>query len=95
MTKKFMTIALVVILGLWVAPLVLALGAGAVASMLGCVLNEGSVNPCILFGADIGEILYTFGVLGWLTLIAVPFVGAALVVWAIAAVIVNRRSRTS
>jgi hypothetical protein len=93
MTSKFMTIALVLILGLWIAPLVLALGAGGLASILGCELNEGAAHPCVLLGSDIGGTLYTFGVLGWLTLIGIPFAIAALVVWAIVAAIVSRRNR--
>ena len=87
-----MTFALIAILLLWVAPLVLALSAGGLASVLGCELDEGSVHPCILFGSDIGATLYTFGVLGWLTLIGIPFAIGALVVWAIVAVVLSRRS---
>ena len=90
-----MTILLVLILLLWIAPLVLALAAGGIASLLGCVLNEGSAHPCILFGSDVGGTLYTFGVMGWLTVIGIPFVFAALVVWTIVAVIVSRRSKVS
>jgi hypothetical protein len=90
-----MMILLAGILLLWIAPLILALGAGGVASVLGCELNEGAAHPCILFGSDIGGTLYTFGVAGWLTLIGVPFLVAALAVWAIIAVIVSRRSKAS
>ena len=95
MTNTLLKIVLVLILLLWIAPLVLALSAGGLASLLSCELNEGSAHPCMLFGSDIGETLYTFGVLGWLTLIGIPFAIAALVIWAIVAVIVNRRSRVS
>jgi hypothetical protein len=94
MTKKLMSVSLVLILLLWAAPLVLALAAGGVASLLGCELNEGAIHPCILFGSDIGETLYTFGVLGWLSIIGLPFAVIALVIWAIVAAIVNRRRAT-
>jgi hypothetical protein len=91
MTKKLMSISLVLILLLWAAPLLLALAAGGLASALGCELNEGSIHPCILFGSDIGGTLYTFGVLGWLSIIGIPFAAIALVIWAIVALILNRR----
>lgn len=90
-----MSIALVLILLLWIAPLLLALAAGGLASSLGCELNEGSVHPCILFGSDIGGTLYTMSVLGWLTIIGIPFVVIALVVWAIVAIVLNRRRKAS
>ena len=95
MAKKLLIIALVLILLAWIAPLVLALSAGGFASFLGCELNEGSAHPCMLFGSDIGGALYTLGVLGWLTLIGIPIVVAALVVWVLVAVIVSRRRSAS
>jgi hypothetical protein len=91
MIRKPMMIVLVLILLLWIAPLALALSAGGLASLLSCELNEGSAHPCMLFGSDIGGTLYTIGVLGWLTLIGIPFAAGALVVWAIVAVILSRR----
>lgn len=54
-------------------PLLSALAAGAVASMTGCQLDEGSVHPCLISGYDAGEALYTFMVLGWLGLATIPF----------------------
>jgi hypothetical protein len=91
MTKRLMSISLLLILLLWAAPLLLALAAGGIASALGCVLNEGSIHPCMLFGSDIGKPLYTMGVLGWLSIIGIPFAAIALAIWAIVAVILNRR----
>jgi len=87
-----MSISLVLILLLWAAPLLTALAAGGLATWLGCELNEGSSHPCILFGSDIGETLYTLGVLGWLSIIGIPFAAIALVIWAIIALVLNRRS---
>jgi hypothetical protein len=91
-TKRLMSISLVLILLLWAAPLLLALAAGGLASALGCELNEGSVHPCMLFGSDIGETLYTFGVLGWLSIIGIPFVVIALIIWVIVGLVLSRRS---
>ncbi|HEU4679729.1 MAG TPA: hypothetical protein VFS35_09435, partial [Terrimicrobiaceae bacterium] len=28
--------------------------------------------PCIVFGTDIGRMLYTLGVMGWLSIVTVP-----------------------
>ncbi len=86
-----MSISLALILLLWAAPLLTALAAGGLATWLGCELNEGSIHPCILFGSDIGKTLYTMGVLGWLSIIGIPFAAIALVVWAIVALIMSWR----
>jgi hypothetical protein len=91
MTKKLMSILLVLILLAWAAPLLLALGAGGLASVLGCELNEGSIHPCILFGSDIGQTLYTFGVLGWLSIIGIPFAVGALAIWVVVSLLLSRR----
>jgi len=53
-------------------PLLATLAAGTVASMNGCELHEGFVNPCLIGGVDYGETLYSFGVLGWLSLGTIP-----------------------
>jgi hypothetical protein len=98
MGKKLPLISLALILLLWIAPLLLALAAGGVASVLGCEANEGAAHPCILFSSDIGETIYTFSVLGWLTIIGIPFLGIALVVWVIAVLVaqsVARRRKAS
>ena len=91
MGKKFISILLVLILVLWAAPLSIALAAGGLASALGCELNEGSIHPCLLFGSDIGETLYTMFVAGWLTIIGIPYAVGALIVLAVVAAILNRR----
>jgi hypothetical protein len=77
----WIVLALIVLLA--VLPLLSALGAGAVASANGCALDEGSVHPCIIGGADWGEALYSFGVLGWLMLASLPLGVVALIVWLI------------
>lgn len=74
---KFLLIQLIIIVVTF-SPLISALGAGAIASHLGCTLNEGFVSPCEVFGVDIGSNLYSAFVLGWLTLMTLP-IGA--IVW--------------
>jgi hypothetical protein len=70
-----LVIFLIVLLAL--SPLIGAMAAGTVANAYGCPLDEGSVHPCFVNGRDIGETLYTFGVLGWLSLATIP-VGLAV-----------------
>ncbi len=53
-------------------PLLLALTAGAFASINGCTLHEGFVNPCVVMGIDFGERLYAMGVMAWITLVSLP-----------------------
>ena len=62
-------------------PLLLALGASELASLAGCALDEGSVHPCVIGGADRGDLLYSLFVLGWLSLVTLPL--GLLVGWAL------------
>ena len=80
-------VALAVILLLSVSPLFSAIGAGMVAESAGCQLDEGSVHPCQIGGIDYGESLYFLAVLGWLSLLTLPFGAVALMIWFAALVI--------
>ncbi len=82
---------LILILLLAGLPLFGALTAGGVASALGCRLDEGSVHPCPFFGVDLGEPLYAFGVLGWLSLVTIPAGFVLLLIWLIAAIVLAVR----
>ena len=55
--------------------------AGTIADRYGCDLDEGSVHPCVVNGNDIGETLYTMGVLGWLALGTIPLGLIAIAVY--------------
>ncbi len=72
---------LIVFLILFVAflPVVSVAIAGGIANANGCQLDEGSVHPCIVNGQDVGETLYTMGVMGWLMLVTIP-IGLGVVV---------------
>jgi len=61
--------------------------AGWIAEASGCMLDEGSIHPCIINGVDWGPDLYTFGVLGWLMLATLPLGGGAFLVWLLVLVI--------
>jgi hypothetical protein len=54
------------------SPFIGAMAAGTIANAYGCQLDEGSIHPCMVNGRDIGQTLYTFGVLGWLGLATIP-----------------------
>lgn len=53
----------------------------AIADTLGCTVDENSVHPCLLGGLDIGDTLYTMGVLGWLMIPAAPLLLIAVLGW--------------
>jgi len=72
------TILTIILIGL--GPLLIALGAGAFASLNGCTLHEGFSNPCVFLGVDWGDTLYSMGVMGWITILSVP---VALLMFAI------------
>ena len=74
-------------------PLIGALTAGVIAGALGCRLDEGSIHPCPFLGADIGETLYEFFVLGWLSLMTMPAGFLFLLMWLFAAIVVIVRRR--
>ncbi|GAB4064360.1 hypothetical protein GCM10028812_02710 [Ancylobacter sonchi] len=78
---RLYVLSLLGIVTLALAPLACALLAGLVADLAGCALDEGSVHPCLIGGRDVGELLYTMGVLGWLTLATLPAGGLLLLVW--------------
>lgn len=69
------TLVLTLIALFGISPLLVALTAGSIASANGCALDEGSVHPCVIGGHDYGELLYTLGVLGWLSLATIPLGG--------------------
>lgn len=63
-------------------PLLGVLVSSELASALGCPLNEGGTHPCLLLGMDIGDLLYTLFVLGWLMLVTAPFMLMTALLWA-------------
>lgn len=65
------------------APILLAFLASFLATALGCRLNEAGAHPCLLAGRDIGETLYTMGMMFWLAILTFPLMALALVGWLI------------
>lgn len=72
----------VVTILVWLPGLILA-GGMAVASVLGCSVHEGFPQPCMLWGRDIGGLLYSSFVMGWLMIVLLPFMAASLVIWTV------------
>jgi hypothetical protein len=58
-----------------------------VADANGCTVNEATVHPCMIWGSDWGELLYTTGVLGWFMLATVPLGALALIAWLVVLVV--------
>ena len=82
-------VALAVILFFALAPVISVFLASFIAEANACPLNEGTVNPCMLAGVDLGPTLYTLFVLGWFALATLPLGGGALLVW-LASLIIHR-----
>lgn len=76
-----------VILLFMISPLIPVTIAENLAREHDCVLNEGSANPCIVDGKDIGQDIYTLGMMGWFFLATAPFGILALVTWLVVMVV--------
>ena len=59
---------LMVIIG--ILPMASVLVAGWIADLAACPLHEGFAQPCLVMGQDIGGLLHTMTVLGWLMLVS-------------------------
>ena len=69
---------------LWMfSPMIPVVMASVIASACGCKLDEGSAHKCILFGRDIGGMLYSMGVMGWFGLLTFPSGFLALIVFTV------------
>ena len=70
--RRYLGAALLILL-LASLPMLSALIAELIANANGCTLHEGNSYPCHVFGEDIGDLLYTMFVLGWLMLLTIPY----------------------
>ncbi len=80
---KFLRNAIVfgIIVSWTVFPIACVVLVAIVSAVCGCSVNEGSPTPCILFGTDIGRMLYTLGVMGWLSIVTLPTGAIAFLVY--------------
>ncbi|WP_458096023.1 hypothetical protein [Roseomonas sp. WA12] len=75
-------LGLVTLLG-W-APFLSVLFTSAVAGALDCRVDESSIHPCPgPFGTDLGELLYTTGIMGWFMLVTWPIVIGTTIAWVV------------
>jgi hypothetical protein len=73
--KKLALILLLALLGLGLAPVIIALVGMGLAGALGC--DPGGAGPCLHFGMDLGPMLQTMVMLHWLGLISLPLAALA------------------
>lgn len=91
-------VILLLILGWMLWPVASVMIAGSIAEANNCQLDEGSVHPCIVNGNDMGEQLYSMGVMGWFMLVTIPTGLIALAVYGVILLIIwlvvrNRNSK--
>lgn len=94
---KWYWIALVAIAIFSVLPLISGISAGFIADANGCILNEGSPNPCVILGMDWGDTLYAMGVFTWLMFFTFPAAVLLVIVWLLVLIIhriATRRTST-
>lgn len=83
--RKNLLAALAVILAFALFPVASVVASSALADAAACRLDEADSHPCIIFGADWGDVLSTVFVLGWLGLVTLPLGAAALLAWLVGA----------
>lgn len=82
MKKLLRNLLILIPILLWtIWPVLLVATAGAIASANGCELNETTINSCIVNGREMGNTLYSMGVMGWFMLITIPTGLLALLVF--------------
>jgi TRAP-type C4-dicarboxylate transport system permease small subunit len=65
-------VMLLVIFAIGIGPWISVAIAGTIAESNGCQLDEGSVHPCMVNGRDMGETLYSMGMMGWIGIATCP-----------------------
>jgi hypothetical protein len=81
-------------IGLWTFfPLISVLLASAIGAGLGCRVDEGSASSCVVAGTDIGELLYSMFVMGWLFFLTIPTGVAAAAVLLVVLVMARWKRR--
>lgn len=83
----------VVLAALCLLPLASVLASATIAALAGCELNEASTSVCSIAGLDIGGVLSTMFVMGWMALITLPMLLGLLIVWALVEGWVRWRTR--
>lgn len=80
--KLLRNLLILILILLWIAwPVILAAIAGSIATANGCELNETVINSCVVDGREMGEMLYSMGVMGRFMLVTIPTGLLALLVF--------------
>lgn len=88
MKKRTARIGCGLLIVLWmVLPLLSVFTSYTIGNAFDCQVDEGGVHPCVVAGQDIGEALYTLGVMGWFMFFTIPSGLVALAVLLIAILI--------
>src|SRR5262245_20592783 len=82
------------LIALWTFfPILSALIASALASAFACQLDAGGTHPCMAFGTDIGESLYTLFVMAWFAFFTIPSGLVAAVIFLVLVLVFGRAKR--
>jgi hypothetical protein len=76
---KRIALVYVGIVFLGIAPLLVTFIAGSTAHAFGCRVDEASDHACMILGLDLGSLLSSLAILGWLAIVSIP-VGAILLI---------------
>jgi hypothetical protein len=87
--------SLIAIVIIAIAPLIPSLIALAIATPLGCELNEGGTAPCVIAGVDFGVPLTVMALTGIFVVFTLPLGLILFSIWCIAAGVVFFRRRRS
>jgi hypothetical protein len=74
------------VLIVWTPFLLLVLSL-VVTRLTGCTVNEAGAQPCRIAGLDIGGLLYTLMMMGWLVIPLLPIMALMLIGAAVAGVL--------
>ena len=65
-------------------PLFFILLTALFGGLMGCEVNEGGAQPCVIGGMDFGGFLSGMLTMGWFGLLTIPFLMAVLGLWGLA-----------
>ena len=65
------------------SPVIIAMLADWTGELIGCNINEGATDSCVVFGIPIGTILSMFFIMGWFALITIPGGLLLMLLWTV------------
>jgi hypothetical protein len=86
------TIVLAIVSIIAFAPAICVIISSVLASIFHCQVDEGDVHPCHAFGGDIGNLLYFLFVMGWMMLLTIPVMLAAVLGWIVLGIVAVGRA---